>query len=87
MENIRTLQQSILWVADNHYEIVDVKKSVSNYGPFRIAVLVKNETNKLYEVIVFLIDWNNYFYNKRHQACINLNAPVAKTQDQKPPMI
>lgn len=42
MENIRTLQQSILWVAENNYEIVAIVKNIVNYGPIRIAMVLKN---------------------------------------------
>jgi hypothetical protein len=66
MENIRTIQQSVLWVADNNYEIVNVCKNLSSYGPFRLALLVKNLKEGIYEIVVFLIDWNNYFYRKRN---------------------
>jgi hypothetical protein len=42
IENIRTVQQEILWVGQNYHEIVKVEKKMSNYGPMKIVMLLRN---------------------------------------------
>lgn len=42
IENIRTLQQEILWVGQNYHEILKVEKKIGSYGPMKIVMLLKN---------------------------------------------
>lgn len=66
IENIRTLQQEILWVGQSYHEIVKIEKNVCNYGPIKIGLFLRNLGDRVMEIVMFVVDWNNYFYRKRN---------------------
>lgn len=65
IENVRTLQQHIVWVGRTQHDILRVECFVATYGPMRVGVLVRNVDERVLELLIFVVDWSNYFYRTR----------------------
>lgn len=59
-------------MGQNYHEILKVEKQMGSFGPMKIALLLRNLYEMVIEVVMFVIDWNNYFYRKRNEKCVKV---------------
>ena len=71
MENIKTHQQSTIWVNDFDDEIEAIAK-VNCYNDTKIAIGLRETLKKKKCIIVLQIDWGGYMLRKEKQSIIYL---------------
>jgi hypothetical protein len=56
MENIRTLQQIILWISSINHDIITVTTNLSNQLSIQFAVVSKNIVNNSCQLVLLTVN-------------------------------